>query len=224
MALTRATGIRTGAPITDPSAVWAPPTVGPSDHSHCWMADTLRGTDTSGGVTRLPDMSGGRDLTTGAPTTNTFRDGDPSAAVSVPAGSGALSASGGTVRDQTVLIVAQLVGSKSSQIRVPGWVVGGGAANSLMVNSANTGLPVPSAMALYVLTLTTGGTCTARVNGSEPVAVTSTPGTGTSWAIGTNVYSSAVDERYSHVRTWDRILTADEIAAAASAAKRLHGI
>lgn len=224
MALTRATGIRTGAPITDPSAVWTPPTVGPSDHSHCWMADTLRGTDTSGRVSRLPDMSGGRDLTTGAPSTNIFRDGDPSAAVSIPAGSGALTASGGTVRDRTVLVVAQLVGSKSSQIRTPGWVVGGGAANSLMVNSTNTGRPIPSTMALYVVTLSTGGTCAVRVNGGDPVTVTSAPGTGTTWALGTNVYSSTVDERYAHVRAWDRILTADEITAATAAAKRLHGI
>ena len=224
MALTRATGIRTGAPITDPSAVWTPPTVGPSDHSHCWMADTLRGTDTSGGVARLPDMSGGRDLTTGAPTTNVFRDGDPAAAVSIPAGAGALTASGGTVRDRTVLVVAQLVSSKPSQIRVPGWNVGGGAANNIMVNSANTGLPVPSTMALYVVTLTTGGTCTVRVNGGEPVTVTSAPGTDTKWTIGTTVYSSTVDERYTHIRAWDRILTADEIAAATTAAKRLHRI
>lgn len=225
MAMVPAKGISTGAPVLDASAVWTPPIIGPHDGASLWLAHTLRGGATTD-VKVVPDMIGGRNLLTGG-AGNTFTDGS-APVVSIPQGSAAMTASGPTPPGAcTVLIVASLVASKSAQVRVPGWTIGGGGTSRLTVAGATTATfsVSPSAeLAVYALRLQ-AGRVEAWVNGaSAGSALSIQPGSGVLYGLGTNVYSSTVREDYGLLKVWQRALSDDEVAAATADAKRLFKI
>lgn len=225
MAQYLAKGIPTGAPVLDPAAVWTPPNIGPLDGSNLWLAHTLRG----GGATdvkSLPDMIGGRNLTT-AGTGNSFTDGT-APVLSIPQGSAAMTATGATPPGAcTVLIVASLVANKSAQVRVPGWTIGGGGTSRLTVAGASTAtysVAPPAGLTVYALRLEAGAV-SAWINGTSAGAPLSLqPGSGVLYGLGTNVYSSTVREDYGLLKVWPRALSDAEIQAATSDAKNLFGI
>lgn len=224
MAQVIAKGIPTGAPILDPAAVWTPPNIGPLDGAHLWLAHSLRGLPAN--TKSLPDMIGTTNLAATSAAAR-FTDGEPPLLTISQGADAFISGATSDPKELTVLAVVDLVANKSAQLTVPGWVIGGGGTSRLTVSGSATatfGAAPQQGLAVYVLTLKAGAV-TGYMNGQNLGSLSiAGPGNGSTYRLGTNVYTSSVLERYGAVKIWHRQLTAAEITAATADAAKLFNL
>lgn len=222
----QAKAISSGSPILDPTAVFVPPSVGPLDYSHFWAAPTLRGL--SAPYKTLKDMSGDVNLT--ALSNNAaFTDGaTPYLTVNQSPDKFQNSSPGSAIPNVTTLmVVAHMDKNKTAQVTIPGWIIGGNASGLITVagtgyDSFSESLKAGFGVYLFVLK---DGEVYGYINGVKTSKTLKlNKNSVNKYEIGTNVWTSAIYEKYVAIKTWDRELTSSEISLTTNEAKSVFAL